>query len=225
MDDIILQELKRVVEQAVRPVRATIARKRRMREELLAHLTAIFEEEAGKLGDARAALNQAKRRFGDPRELTGQLQQAVPRWDRCRAILEQMGWRPGESTWHLAGRHFLVMLVIYGVALLVALPLTFALYAWYDLGKVPGHHDAGTAITLWFVLVLLNATLSLTVTPLLSKVGPALAGHCWGRVLLKMLCGLMVPLVFSGAFAGATLAIILMARQATEHWRYQREWA
>ncbi len=51
MDDVILQELKRVVEQAVRPVRATMARKRRMREELLAHLTAIFEEEAGKLGD------------------------------------------------------------------------------------------------------------------------------------------------------------------------------
>ena len=71
MDDIILQELKRVVEQAVRPVRATMARKRRMREELLAHLVAIFEEETGKLGDEQAALDQTKRRFGDPRELTG----------------------------------------------------------------------------------------------------------------------------------------------------------
>ena len=30
----------------MRPVRATIARKRKMREELLAHLMAIFEEEA-----------------------------------------------------------------------------------------------------------------------------------------------------------------------------------
>ena len=48
MNDEILKELKIVVEQAVRPVRATMARKRQMREELLAHLTAIFEEEVGK---------------------------------------------------------------------------------------------------------------------------------------------------------------------------------
>ena len=46
MNDVILRELKIVVERAVRPVRATIARKRRMREELLAHLMAIFEEES-----------------------------------------------------------------------------------------------------------------------------------------------------------------------------------
>ena len=83
MDDLVLQELKRVVEEGVRPVRATMARKCRMREELLAHLAAIFEEEAGKLGDEQAALDQAKRRFGDPQELTEQLQQAVPRGDRC----------------------------------------------------------------------------------------------------------------------------------------------
>ena len=113
MNDVTLQELKRVVEQAVRPVRATMARKRRMREELLAHLMAIFEEEAERLGDEQAALEQAKQRFGDPRELTGQLQQAVPRWDRCRSILENMGCQPGESAWHLAAKHFLAMLLIY----------------------------------------------------------------------------------------------------------------
>ena len=45
----------------------------------LAHLAAIFEEEAEKLGDERAALDRARRRFGDPRELTGELQETVPR--------------------------------------------------------------------------------------------------------------------------------------------------
>ena len=54
-----------------------------MREELLAHLTAIFEEEVEKLGDDRPALDRAKRRFGDPSELTAQLQDAVPFWDRA----------------------------------------------------------------------------------------------------------------------------------------------
>ena len=38
MNDVTLKELKIVVEQAVRPVRATMARKRRIREELLIHL-------------------------------------------------------------------------------------------------------------------------------------------------------------------------------------------
>jgi len=78
MNDVILQELKGVVEQAVRPVRATMARKRRMREELLAHLTAIFEEEVETLGDDQAALDQAKRRFGDSRELTGSFKRLCP---------------------------------------------------------------------------------------------------------------------------------------------------
>ena len=101
MNDAILQELKRVAEETVRPVHATLARKRHMREELLAHLLAIFEEEAEKLGNEQAALDQVRRRFGDPRELTVQLQQAVPRWNRFRSILENMASQPGESAWHL----------------------------------------------------------------------------------------------------------------------------
>ena len=122
MDDVILQELKRVAEQAVRPVRATITRKRRMRKELLAHLTAIFDEEAEKLGDEQAALEQAKQRFGDPDELTTQRQQAVPRQNRWRSILENMGYRPSESAWHLAVKHFVAILPI----LLLTLPTSIA---------------------------------------------------------------------------------------------------
>ena len=113
MNDVLLAEMKVVVERAVRPLRATMARKRRMREELLAHLVATFEEEVKHRGDEQAALEQAKRRFGDPRELTTQLQQAVPRWNRCRSILENMGCRPSESAWHLAAKHFLLTLPIY----------------------------------------------------------------------------------------------------------------
>ncbi len=87
MNDANLTELKVVVERTVQPVRATMARKRRMREELLAHLVAILEEEEKHGGGEQAAIEQAKQRFGDTRELTGQLQQAVSRWDRYRLVL------------------------------------------------------------------------------------------------------------------------------------------
>jgi hypothetical protein len=81
------------VERAVRPVRASQARKLRMREELLAHLTAIFEEEAARCGDEQNALSQAKQRFGDPRELACELQQTVPISSRIYYLLEITGFR------------------------------------------------------------------------------------------------------------------------------------
>ena len=89
MNDEMLRELKIVVERAVRPVRASLGCKRPMREELLAHLVAIFEEEAERLGDERAALDRARQRFGDPEELTAQLQACVPRRDWLARSSEQ----------------------------------------------------------------------------------------------------------------------------------------
>src|SRR5262249_20820162 len=50
MNEFIQIQLKILVERTVRSVRATIGRKRKMREELMAHLTAVFAEET-KLGD------------------------------------------------------------------------------------------------------------------------------------------------------------------------------
>ncbi|MGA2799364.1 MAG: hypothetical protein ABSE63_17415 [Thermoguttaceae bacterium] len=81
------------VERAVRPVRASQARKLRMREELLAHLTAVFEEETTRSSDERSALDQAKQRFGDPRELAHELQQSVPISSRIYYLLEITGFR------------------------------------------------------------------------------------------------------------------------------------
>ena len=104
MNDVTLNELKILVERAVRPVRATMVRKRRMREELLAHLAATFEEEAARLGDERAALDRAAERFGNPAGLTAELQQSVPRRDRLCSTLEALGLRPGESLMRMALR-------------------------------------------------------------------------------------------------------------------------
>jgi hypothetical protein len=71
------------VERAVRPVRAFACRKLRMREELLAHLTAVLDEERSRRGDERAALAAALQRFGDPAGLTRELEASVPALERA----------------------------------------------------------------------------------------------------------------------------------------------
>ena len=55
--------LMKIVERTVRPVRASIIWKRKMREELFAHLAGIYEQEMSRLHDPAAALEQAARRF------------------------------------------------------------------------------------------------------------------------------------------------------------------
>ena len=49
----------KIVENVVRPVRSTTAHKRRVREELLAHFSAIYDEEYTRLHESAAALKEA----------------------------------------------------------------------------------------------------------------------------------------------------------------------
>jgi ATP-dependent Clp protease ATP-binding subunit ClpC len=223
MNDAILTELKVVVEQVVRPIRAPIARKRRMREELLTHLLAIFQEEDRHGDDEQAALERAMRRFGDPGQLTGQLQQAVTRWDRYRSVLEQMGCQPNESAWHLAAKHFLLTLLIYLLWLpTVELTSGYLKYLGPEVQYMMVKAVAGAVV----VAALFNVILSVILATLLAKIGPVWASTHRGRILLAAfcgsaaLCGLALP-----AFTGAAVLFILMARQAVEEWRYQSAWA
>jgi ATP-dependent Clp protease ATP-binding subunit ClpC len=94
MNEPTLTQLKILVERAVRPVRASIARKRKMREELLAHVVGVFEEESANLGDERAAVERTALRFGDPAEVTSRLQESVPVGDLVARFFEG---RPGEA--------------------------------------------------------------------------------------------------------------------------------
>lgn len=90
--------LMKIVERAVRPVRASSGRKLKMREELLAHLTEIHEQERTQLRDRVQATQAAARRFGDPTDLALELQSAVPWWERVEARMERwFGWRAPES--------------------------------------------------------------------------------------------------------------------------------
>jgi hypothetical protein len=223
MNDAVLRELKSVVEQSVQPVRATFARKRRMREELLAHLVSIFEEEVGTLGDEQAALDETKRRFGDPETLSEQLQKSVPRRDRLLSLAERLGYQPGESIWHVTAKHLLATLAMYAIALLVALPMTHLLYRSYDLGTVGGHHSVGTVLAITLVVVPFNCALSVFFAVLLNRVGRILVGKRGGRVSLAVLCGLASLFLLTGL--PAVVLLILMTRQVIEEWRYQEAWA
>lgn len=75
-------ELKRHVERAVRPIRASLRRKDRMREELFAHIQGIHAEERARGQSEEAAIARAIERFGDPVELNRSLQETVPAAER-----------------------------------------------------------------------------------------------------------------------------------------------
>jgi hypothetical protein len=90
-----MNELMVHVERAVRAVHANPARKRRMRQELLAHLTNLVEEEKARGGNEQEALARALQRFGDPAGLAQDLQASVPRTERWLSRWLFRG--PGES--------------------------------------------------------------------------------------------------------------------------------
>lgn len=237
LNEAVLKELKSVVDRAVEPVRATFARKQTMREELLAHLVAIFDEEAERLRDEPAALERARQRFGDPEVLTKQLQQAVPRWDRCWSILENMGYRPSESAWRLALRHFLVMVLIYSLWLPTWMALRHGWRIIWEFIRYPVNpqvilYPVEAQRLIVFIVVgivllgaLFNVILSIILAPLVNKFGPALASKRSGRVLLAALCVFAVFCGLTPHFIGAAILFLLMARQAVKQWRYQSAWA
>jgi hypothetical protein len=99
-----MTEFMTLVERAVRPVPASPMRKQRMREELLAHLTGVYQAELPRLGEA-AALDAAVRRFGDPAELTEGLTASLSARDRFAGRVDRwFGWQPGEPPYRWAVR-------------------------------------------------------------------------------------------------------------------------
>jgi hypothetical protein len=126
MNEISLTQLKIIVERAVRPVRASTLRKRKIREELLAHTRGVFEEEFAQLGDERAALDRTARRFGNPDELTWQLQESVSASDGIHCLLDKLWFRSGEPK----GRRILRYGIWYLLILMALLPTW---YTWVQL--------------------------------------------------------------------------------------------
>lgn len=112
-----------LVERVVRPLRASTSRKRQIREELLAHVTAIFEEEVEKSGDEAVSLERTSQRLGAPREISGELQGSLSAWNRIDAFFQGARLKPGESLAHLARRTAVAFVVVYlGLTTCMLLP-------------------------------------------------------------------------------------------------------
>ncbi|HEY2839450.1 MAG TPA: hypothetical protein VGJ26_09885 [Pirellulales bacterium] len=125
MNEQILKALRTTVERAVRPLQASIKIKRRAREELLAHQIGVFEQELAATGEEQAALARTKERFGDPAELTAELDESVPKLDCVQRFFELSGEAP-TSARRAVRRSLLMalqMLVLQGVPLLAVAPI------------------------------------------------------------------------------------------------------
>ncbi|HEV8061525.1 MAG TPA: permease prefix domain 1-containing protein [Gemmataceae bacterium] len=88
------------VERIVRPIRAIDDHKDRMREELLAHLQASYEEERARQPDEAVARAKAIASLGDPALLRSELQDSVSRMERYKARFERLlSWHAPEPAW------------------------------------------------------------------------------------------------------------------------------
>jgi ATP-dependent Clp protease ATP-binding subunit ClpC len=243
MNDATLKELKIVVERAVRPVRARLTRKRKMREELLGHLVSIFEEELQRSGDEQAALLEAKRRFGTPSELTSELQESVSRWERVGFLLEKyFDFRAGEPVLHLAGKSILLMCMMDAAMLLAGVLISL-------LGARPNELPMFLHVTLVTGVVMAAFMFVFLLSP--ERIGRALYGEKSEQSLRKVMlyCLASLPVLpvfafvtylamtfdlapslahfrFACCFAPATpLIFFLMARPMSEEIRYKQQWA
>jgi hypothetical protein len=186
-------EQMRIVERIVRPLRASTPRKRKMREELLAHLSAIYDQELVRLHTPGAALKASAERFGNPGELAEQLQAALPFLERIDFFVERwFAWRAPESVARYAFRQSRITLGI----LATVFPLLFVgiilRYGW--------SHDLWALIRVLASLMLLTPPTQLVFTFAWIKMRDSLWGVFGSR-----------KSVVRAFFYGATIAGVVMA--------------
>jgi hypothetical protein len=231
MNEATLTRLKIVVERAVRPVRASTSRKGKMREELLAHVVGVFDEESAKLGDERTAVERTALRFGTPAELTRQLQESVPARDAVRRSCEG---RPGEPAWRTAIRFAWVS----GTFALVFV-VFFLAVASFTVGSVDAWSREALLSSVCVVLTI-PAWLSglVVLTSFMEKALFGQAGRSWLKVALLVAGSWLFMLLWLAAWswpiwsAKCVLAFFpivplhacVLAQSSLSRRRYQEEW-
>ena len=102
-----------------------------MREELLAHLTAIYDEELARENDVDAAWRAAVERFGASADLTRELQATLPWNERLSYFIESwIGWRPPETATRWMARSALQTTALLAVLNIVAAIWMIAAAGW-----------------------------------------------------------------------------------------------
>jgi hypothetical protein len=135
MSDAVYTELEKLVERIVQPVRATRSRKRDMQRELVAHVLAVFEEERVRLGDEQSALQRTVLRFGEPAELSDELQESITVVGHAGWLLEIVSGFLLRCRMLKHDRLYNIFLALVGVNLLCGLCLLMFL-----LGMPPDAH-------------------------------------------------------------------------------------
>jgi hypothetical protein len=239
--------LRKHVERAVRPVAATEKRKLQMREELLAHVTAIFCEEQQRLVDEAAALAATCERFGNPAELMAELNRSAGTWQRFGAAVEHwerqldksFAKEKGQPLSRFAMRSLLTMLVLMiGVIITVCGPiwliggppdsgtlfllprfLPLVIVSQWSIILVTAYVDNFTAkgSRRWAVFFLLSVVWSLILT--------ALEAGFWWSISQRGLSAGEVAMMGAKtwAFIAVLLAVIAFAVDYSRALRRQRE--
>jgi hypothetical protein len=223
MSDPNLTQLKIIVERAVRPVRASTPRKAKMRKELLAHVSDVYEEEA-KVGDEQVALARTQERFGPAAELTGQLQASVPRGDSFARFLEDLVVRPGESTLRRATRNALMMSLLFCSAVLLRgqlWPIIPAAAVLFFCFTFLNHwmRDAlyGTSGRSWLRAVLVGGASSLLIPGATFGVCLTITGEPWSSMR-----NILPLLPWAISLTWVPVAVTAYANE--KELRYRREW-
>lgn len=125
-----MNRLMRHVERAVRPVVATPRRKLHMREELLAHLQSIYDQQRPRAASDDEAVDAAIARFGPADELSRQLTASVPWYDPIQPWLDPIRHRKPFSYRTAALAVSTVHLVI------VVLALSLMALTFKDIGLI-----------------------------------------------------------------------------------------
>jgi hypothetical protein len=202
-----MNELMIQVERVVRPLRASGQRKDRLREELLAHLTCIYEEELARCGEAGAARAAAVQRFGAPAELTRALQDTVSFRERKEYALERwLTWQAPEKAARFTLRLALLLLGASTSATLVLVALIVAMEG--TGGDLPTRVGLGTA----FVVVSCIDVFLLGL--LYFKIRDRLCGAPWA--VRSRLQALAWALLFSVIVFVSGLAVPLLGTRALE---------
>jgi ATP-dependent Clp protease ATP-binding subunit ClpC len=213
----IRKQQMRIVERAVRPVVAGTRTKRKMREEMLAHLSIIYDEEFASLKDPTAALEAAAKRFGNPAELAQELQASVPAGERRAYEVERwLGWRAPESVLHMMIRTSFISFCF--ILVVVAIPiLAGILIQGWD-------QTQGPALRVALAMALLTPLAQFAVGMCYYKTRDWIWGVFGRRKSLRMgilwslvaalavfLAGMGFVVIIEGTFAAAGNALITMA--------------
>lgn len=139
-----MEDLMIHVEKIVRPLRILPKQRGFIREELLNHLTEIYEEELQRHDKSEFALEAALKRFGKADELSGQLYNSLPWYSNVLSYIPMLA--PVQSwpltTWTLIQRAWLTGMLLW---IAVGIP-------WCGILIATGRKSVSNAAATWIIL-------------------------------------------------------------------------